>query len=148
MRQHRLRLLIVLAGVMLVVAACEDPRDGTVRFINDSDETILFINAGGQDATLQDAVERWSWNPPSLPPGGNLVLAFDVFEPEGRPGDNEPWCVNATYFIVRSKTGRVYSPKPADQDPPFEADDLEILEQLGPGHCWPERITEYRYTGN
>ncbi len=150
-RSRNRRSLLVLVGLMLFATGCEDPT-GVVEFHNDSDETVLFLTATGPDPTLEVAVDKWSWNPSSLNPGGETRRSFDVpwgSGTEPRPGKHEPWCVNTVYFVVKSKSGRFYQSDLNAEvpDPPFEASDLEILEQLGPGWCWPERETEYHYTG-
>ncbi len=144
--QRRFRLLLLLiVGFTAAAASCED-QDGAVTFYNDSDETILFLPGG---STLEDAVQLGSWNPRSLRPGHIAGSSFDVHTGNGRPSRHEPWCVDTVYFIVKSKSGRFYQSDLNAEvpDPPFEASDLEILEQLGPGWCWPERFADYHYTG-
>lgn len=145
---HRFRSLIAVVVLAVVGVGCEEPI-GSVTFYNDSEETVLFLSANGPTATLEAAVEKWSWNPASTNPGISHSRSFDAHTGNGRPGKHEPWCVNTTYYVVKSKSGRFFQADPHAEvpDPPFEASDLEILEQLGPGWCWPEREPEYHYTG-
>ncbi len=144
-RAHRKHA--VVAAVVMTLSGCnafsEELPDGHVTIYNDSDRVILFVRG----PTLEEALSplRVTY-PHANPPETSFIWSIDAVDAQGkRPADDEPWCVADTYWVLGAKDD------PMDREfldsPPHDLDNIEILEQLGPGHCWPERFTEYRYTG-
>lgn len=140
------RRLCALALSVIALSGCafftEEPRDGQLTVANDSDRAILFVSGRDFEAAIGQR-SRVAYQPFAV--GSQpRTRTYDVRTP--RPGDDEPWCVNQTYWVLGHN-----GPDPADPDffgdPPYDADQFIILDQLGPGHCWSGRFDEYRFAG-
>lgn len=146
-KQRTRHTLAVMAAATLMLTGCgafsEDLPNGELTYYNDSDRVILFV----EGPTVEEALSPLRTPYPATnSPGTYGLLSFDAVDAQGkRPADDEPWCVAGTYWVLGAKDD------PMDRDflnsPPHDLDNIEILEQLGPGHCWPEQFTEYHYTG-
>ena len=140
--------LAAVAGVGLGACGEEPAYYGNVRIYNDSDASVLILS-GSESDTIDDLIIKLGTNPGSIPVGGsegfNFVHRGDI---TGElPGKNEEWCSPGIYLIVESISGRTYSRSSGVEDPPLEASDLRVLEQIGPDYCFDGKDSEYHYDG-
>ncbi len=134
-------------AVAVVVSGCSrspwgsDPQIGELTFHNDSDRVVLLVYG----TSLEEAVkEEWMPNPNVTRPGDKDTFGFEPTAP--RPPHDEPWCAPATYWILAD-----LSAAPDDistlVELPLDLDELDVLEEIGPGHCWPGRVADFHFEG-
>jgi len=126
--------------VVVLAAGCiseNNPDAGTITLSNESSHPIAWVR-GYEIETLDDALARAHLHV-LLQPGHESRSAYDL-------GLNvEDWCEppGAMHWIALPREETEWNPRGIQ----LSADDVEILEVIGPGHCWSERDASYQFNG-
>ncbi len=137
----KFRTVILLVSTVLLVGGCyseNNPDTGRITIYNDSDETIVLLTGAPPRLEIADAVGQGK-TLTARPPGASYDRFFSQM-------DNVDWCEAPlrVYWIVRTDLDISIH----GSSGPFDPDEFEVLETIGPNICWGERNAEYHYTGD
>lgn len=140
--------IAAVAAFAVLGAGCGDwelvgegnPDTMSVTIHNDSDTPIVIVQGGKDltDAALSIGVAQTRIR--TVPPGGEQSRNAPSYV-----RDERGWCGGVTLWITRSRSGRHYDGELLTT--PEQVADLELLDSIAPGRCWPKRRNNYHFTG-
>ena len=123
---------LAIIALCLIATSCfpneNNPDDGSITFRNNSDQTIVILTGFRPDLQVVLDVNQ----PRSLGPSGWFSRGYGFSSDPDAPR----FCAQKTWIAWILQTTKEGS---------RNADDYEILDQMGPNHCFDQRNVEYIY---